>query len=160
MANPALAEIDLAMEGLGLRPEGGSAYGGSLPTPNLELSPALNTFPPTPFNNRSALSEYEPSSIQVQVPSSSSSDYYPGRVSPVRQTTVSPANVSSPLPTAVQAPTPVASPQTSTTPLKIEGSATSEPERRFPCPSCPRCTSCPSFPIAVRLRSFSFHSLH
>ncbi|THH32248.1 hypothetical protein EUX98_g1951 [Antrodiella citrinella] len=139
MPNPALVEIDLAMEGLGLRPAGGSAYGG-LQTPSIEHSSPLNTFPPTPstpFNSR-ALSEYGTSSIQVHVPSSSASDYQPGRLSPVRQSTVSPANVSPPA-QAVQGPTPVASPQTNTTPLKLEGSSPDEPERRFACPSCPRC---------------------
>ena len=139
MVNPSLAEIDFAMQGLGLRPEGGSAYGGAVSPSSLEPSAALNTFPPSAFS-RSALSDYEPPSVQVQVPASSASVYYPGRVSPVRQSTVSPANVAAPLPGAAPGPTPVPSPQTNTTPLKLEGGNDSEPERRFPCPSCPRCT--------------------
>ncbi|TCD63334.1 hypothetical protein EIP91_005653, partial [Steccherinum ochraceum] len=169
MPNPALAAIDLAMEGLGIRPgDTTSAYNGAIPSPNFELSPAARHPFPTPFNTRPAHSEYDPSPIQVPVPPSSASDYYPERV-PVRQTTVSPANVTAPLPAAVQ-PTPVPSPQTNTTPLQLESDSSAESERRFPCPSCSRSftrrynlkthiTDTPSQPTAARtsVRAMSQH---
>ncbi|KAH8100986.1 hypothetical protein BXZ70DRAFT_143100 [Cristinia sonorae] len=136
IANPALVEIDLAMKDLGIRPDGANVFVDPMATPGIELGASpLGNFSPTPFNTRTALSEYEPSPIQVHVPSSSLSDYYPAHVPPVRQNTVSPANVS---PAPIQGPTPVPSPQMNTTPLSLEGSASAEAERRFPCPSCPR----------------------
>jgi len=133
-----LGALDMDLQRMGILSQDTSAL-SAMHAANPDLSPGsinLSSLSPASFSSRSSFSDYEPSN-QIRVGSSATSDYYPQSADryptvPI-QATVSPANVTSQLPVVSSQSSPH-----SHSSSRSESGATSDPKRKYQCPSCPR----------------------